>query len=56
MRYNLDLIADYKKTILDAIVLISTSEVVVTSDICNLQEVYYLLEALEDKQKALSVA
>jgi len=55
MRYQLDLLSEYKKTILDAIVMISTSDAVVTSDICNLQEIYYLLEDIERK-KLLSVA
>jgi hypothetical protein len=56
MRYNVELLSEYKKTVLDAIVLISTSEVVITSDICNLQEIYYLLEELENKENPLSVA
>ena len=52
MRYHLDLLSEYKKTILDAIVLISTSDAVIISDICNLQEIYYLLEDIEKKQLA----
>lgn len=47
MRFNLEQLSDYKKTILDAIVMISTSDAVVESDICNLQDIYYLLEAVE---------
>ena len=54
MRYQLDQVAEYKKSILDAIVVISTSDAANESDICNLQEVYYLLEAIE--QKALQAA
>lgn len=47
MRFNLEQLSDYKKTILDAIVFISTSDAVVESDICNLQDIYYLIEAVE---------
>lgn len=46
-RYQLDQIPSYKQTLLDAIVAISTSDAPVLGDICNLQEVYYLLDALE---------
>ena len=46
-RYQLDQIPSYKQTLLDAIVAISTSDAPVLGDICNLQEIYYLLDALE---------
>jgi len=54
MRYQISELASYKKTLLDAIVIISTSEVSNEHDICNLQEIFYLLEAIE--QKSLAVA
>lgn len=50
MRYQLDQITSYKQTLLDAIVAISTSDAPVMGDICNLQEIYYLLDALEHQQ------
>jgi len=56
MRYQLDELSSYKKTLLDAIVVISTSDVSNEHDICNLQEIYYLLEAIEAKTLAVTAA
>jgi hypothetical protein len=50
MRYHLDQVSSYKQTLLDAIVAISTSDAPVLHDICNLQEIYYLIEAVERQQ------